>query len=108
MQVSIEQLRPDLVLGADLSDASGRLLLPTGTVLTEKHIRYCQMWGIAAVDIQVDDPTAVTAEQPIDPEAWAAAEAAVAPRFVHVDREHPAIAALFAHCVAAAIGQNRV
>ena len=108
MQVSIEQLRPDLVLGADLSDASGRLLLPSGTVLTDKHIRYCQMWGIAAVEIQVDEPTAVTDEQPIDPAAWAAAEEALAPRFAHVDREHPAIAALFAHCVAARLGYGQV
>ncbi len=107
MQISLEQLRPDLVLGADLSDASGRLLLPNGTVLTDKHIRYCQMWGIVAVEIQVDDPTAVTGEQPIDPVAWAAAEAELAPRFAHVDRTHPAIAALFAHCVATTLLQAR-
>ena len=108
MQVSIEQLRPDLVLGADLSDASGPLLRPSGPVRREKHIRCCGVWGIGAAEIKGFPPTAVTDEQPIDPAAWAAAEEALAPRFAHVDREHPAIAALFAHCVAARLGYGQV
>lgn len=98
MRIPIDNLRPDMTLGADLVDGGGRLLLPNGTVITEKHIRYCQMWGIAEIEIAGSEPEAEPERAP-DPVKVAAAEAAVRPRFAHVQRGHPVIEALFAHCV---------
>ena len=99
MQVDIDNLRPGMELGTDLTDAGGRLLLPKGTVLTEKHIRYCQMWGIADIDIAGPAEPDLADAPVIDAEAIAKAEAAVEPRFRHGERGHPVIDALFRHCV---------
>ena len=99
MQVTTDNLRPDMELGSDLTDAGGRLLLPKGTVLTERHIRYCQMWGIVELDVGgASEPEAVS-KPVIDPVLVTAAEATVEPRFRHVERGHPVVEALFRHCV---------
>ena len=96
MLVALDQLRPDMALAADIVDTGGRLLLPKGTVLTEKHLRYCQMWGIADADIQ-GGAASDHAPPEIDPAALAAAENRLRPRFRHLDLAHPVIAALFRH-----------
>jgi hypothetical protein len=101
MRVVLEQLRPEMALAADIVDTGGRLLLPKGTVLTEKHLRYCQMWGIADADIQ-GAPTAEVAPPVIDPEALAAAENRLRPRFRHLDLSHPVVAELFRHAAESA------
>lgn len=101
MRVSLDNLRPDMVLAADIVDGGGRLLLPGGTVLTEKHLRYCQMWGIVDADIVGDDATAEEpAEAVIDPARLAEVENRVGARFIHVNRDHAAMDALFRYCVA--------
>lgn len=100
MRVSLEQLRTDMVLGKDVVDAAGRLLLPAGTALTERHLRYCQMWGIPEADIVGDEPVDDTSVEST-PEAIARSEQSVRPAFRHHDIEHPFIATLFRHCVLA-------
>jgi hypothetical protein len=105
MRTTLDNLRADMVLATDINDANGRLLLPNGTTLTEKHIRYFRMWGITEVEIVGDQPE-TEAEATIDPTTLAEIERALAPRFSHVDRGHPAMAALFRHCVLSAI-KNR-
>ncbi len=99
MRVSLDNLRTDMVLAADIVDSGGRLLLPNGTVLTDKHLRYCQMWGVAEAEVEGTEAAAPDADAEFDPAVVAEAEAAVAARFTHADRSHPAIAALFRHCV---------
>lgn len=100
MHVAIEAVEPGMELAADIKDAGGRLLLPAGTAVTEKHIRYFQMWGILQVEI-VTDQAAVDAQPAIDPALLAQARTTVAPRFVHVDRDHPAMVVLFDYCAMA-------
>ncbi len=96
MRVAFEQLRPEMALAADIVDGGGRLLLPKGTVLTDKHLRYCQMWGIPEAEIQGNEVAEL--ETPgIDPQALAASEAKLRPRFRHVDLSHPVMAELFHH-----------
>lgn len=99
MRVSLENLRTDMVLAADIVDGGGRLLLPTGTALTEKHLRYCQMWGVADADVVGDVAADAASSPPLDPALVAEVEAATLLRFAHAGRDHPAIAALFEHCV---------
>ena len=99
MRVSLENLRPDMTLAADIVDGLGRLLLPGGTVLTEKHLRYCQMWGVMEADIAGDEPIEDPEMVALDPAALAAAEAEVRPLFRHCNLTHPVVDALFKHCV---------
>jgi hypothetical protein len=100
-RVTLEQLRPDMVLAAEIVDGAGRLLLPAGTALTEKHIRYCQMWGIVEAEIEADAGADVAPELADDPVRIASATALIEPRFARVDRSHPAIEPLFRHVVRA-------
>jgi hypothetical protein len=101
MRVALDQLRSDMALAADIVDTGGRLLLPKGTVLTEKHLRYCQMWGIADADIQGGPAPSEPAPAAIDPARLEAAENRLRPRFRHLDLMHPVIAALFRHAAEA-------
>jgi hypothetical protein len=88
-----------MVLAASIVDGGGRLLLPSGTSLTEKHLRFCQMWGVLEAEIVASDSEVQAEEPPTDPARVEAARAAVLPRFRHVDPTHPAIEALFRHAV---------
>ncbi|MBM4187636.1 MAG: hypothetical protein FJ206_10025 [Gemmatimonadetes bacterium] len=98
-RVTQEQLRPEMVLSAEIVDGAGRLLLPKGTALTEKHIRYCQMWGIAEVEIEADEGPDVSESLADDPVRIAAATAQLEPRLRAVDLAHPVIAELFRYAV---------
>jgi hypothetical protein len=97
MKVSFDDLKPGMVLAAALVDDGGRLLLPTGIALTEKHLRFFQMWGIAEADIAGDDRTEREPDT-IDPERLAAAAVEVKPYFRHADPDHPVMVQLLRHC----------
>lgn len=98
MRVSLDNLRPDMVLSADIVDGGGRLLLPTGTSLTDKHLRYCQMWGVLEAEVAGDEPPP-TDDDALDPDLMASVESQVRPLFQHCDLSHPAVDALFRYCV---------
>ncbi|HYC30770.1 MAG TPA: hypothetical protein VEB59_00700 [Gemmatimonadales bacterium] len=97
MPVSFEDLKPGMVLAADLREPGGRLLLPANTSLTDRHLRYFQMWGVERVEIVGDEPA--SSAPPPDPAAVAEAEAAAAAHFRHVDLSHPASAAVHRYCL---------
>jgi hypothetical protein len=105
--ITSDQLRPEMVLAADIVDGGGRLLLPAGTTLTDKHLRYCQMWGVTEAEIHASNEE-TPAELPVaDPARVEAARGAVLPRFRHVDQAHPVIDALLRHAIAASIAAQR-
>ena len=82
-----------MVLKSDVCDRSGRMLLPAGVELSDKHLQIFRTWGVLEAEI-VGDSDSETGGQgvyEIDPEALAAAEALVKPLFIHNDLEHPAI-----------------
>jgi hypothetical protein len=79
MRQSLEDLKPGMILAADLVETDGRLLLPLGTVLTDRHLRYFQMWGVLGVEIEGDDAEAEK-PAPVDPALHAAVEARLALR----------------------------
>lgn len=47
----VQDLVPGLILAGDVVTPNGRLLLPRGIVLADKHISYLKKWGIARVNI---------------------------------------------------------
>ncbi|MBA4397462.1 MAG: hypothetical protein C0394_08785 [Syntrophus sp. (in: bacteria)] len=49
--LGMAELQPDMVLAADLRAYNGRLLLPQGICLSEKHIRIMKMWGVTAAPV---------------------------------------------------------
>jgi hypothetical protein len=88
-----DNLLPGMILGADVRDRSGRLLLGSGTELSERHLFILRTWGVVEVEIagaeeEVDDQNSA---ETIDPSLWAAIERKIAPLFTHADINHPAI-----------------
>ncbi len=101
--VPTAELRAGMTLAAPVHDRSGRLLIPAGMTLQDKHLRVLQAWGVSEVRIQDGDPPAtdpdpdaVEGTQPTageeDPDAaearlGATADEALAERFQHCDIE---------------------
>ncbi len=101
MKLSLDDLRPDMVLAAAIHDSGGRLLVPAGIALTDKHLRLFQMWGIADAEVEGEGAGAPE-EEPLDAASLSAAEAELRPHFRHADLSHPVVAAVFRYCVTAA------
>lgn len=94
--LEIDRLAPGMKVGKDVIEASGQVLLRTGTEITEKHLHVLRAWGIQQVEIEGEKP--VVAEDALLTRATPAmlerAHATVAERFYHTDAQHPAIAEL--------------
>ena len=50
--VNLEQAHAGMVLANDVKDRRGRLLMPAGRELTEKHMEAFRMWGVTSVEIE--------------------------------------------------------
>ncbi len=94
--LDIESLNPGMKVGKDVMEASGQVLLRSGTEITDKHLRVLRSWGIQQVEIEgpkpPDNEDSLLARA--TPEMVENANAAVAERFHHADANHPAIAEL--------------
>ena len=107
-RLPLAELVPGMALAADMCREDGVLLLPAGTALSERHLALFPVWGMETAvvadpggslgDDAADATQSVPAPEPLTPEQWQAAAAAIRPRFVHVDLEHPGMAAIFALC----------
>lgn len=91
---------PGMVLGSDVKDLSGRMLLQSGTEIQEKHLRVFRTWGVLGVDVageegvECDKPGVELCDLP--PEAIVAIEGEIERRFIGVDLSHPVMVALVA------------
>lgn len=62
--LTIDQLKPLMVLATEVRNRSGRLLAPRGMVLSEKHFVVFKTWGIREVEIVAqDEAVAVETQQ---------------------------------------------
>ncbi|WP_029898350.1 HDOD domain-containing protein [Desulfohalovibrio reitneri] len=49
--VGLAELEPGMVLNSAVRSSQGRLLIPAGTIVTDKHIRMCKIWGVVEADV---------------------------------------------------------
>ena len=97
-RVSTDRLQVGMVLGDDVKDLSGRLLLTAGTELQEKQLKVLRTWGVLGVDI-VGDSDVEAGEQyasleDLPAECRLDIEREVERRFIGVDVSHPVMATL--------------
>jgi hypothetical protein len=92
-KVTLDNLTPLMVLGADVRDRSGRLLLGAGTEVTERHLHILRTWGVVEVEIVgiEDGCTDTETLETLDQELLESIERTITPIFYHTDRDHPAI-----------------
>lgn len=85
-----------MVLAADVLDQRGRLLVPSGKELSEKHVRALPAWGVTRLEIEGDEVASVAEAEP-----WARDEASAEmdKLFARTNREHPLVAALLPICI---------
>ncbi|MFW6005015.1 MAG: HDOD domain-containing protein, partial [Desulfonatronovibrionaceae bacterium] len=50
--VSLEQLRPGLVLAADMKTVHGRLLAGSGSKVTAELLKIARIWGITEAEVE--------------------------------------------------------
>lgn len=100
--VPVENLAAGMLLKSDVCDRSGRMLLPAGGELTDRHLKIFRTWGVLEADIEdggsLDTSLALTSVD-VDPVRLAAAEEAVHQLFRLNDPEHPAIRELMRLCI---------
>ncbi len=89
--VRVDHLKTGMVLEKDLVAFNGRFLLPSGAILTEKHIQTMKIWGVAEVAVMEDENEDLTPETApeITPEIFARAEDLLAPLFLTKPEESP-------------------
>ncbi len=93
----VDDLAPGMILGENVHDGQGRLLMPADTELTERNLRAFQLWGIMAVRVRGAEGEGPAVPE-VSAEALAAARERVLPRFAHNDVHHPLIAMLVEVC----------
>lgn len=54
-RVNLDQVRSGMVLASEVTDRRGRLLMPGGRTLTDRHLAAFRMWGVATIDILGDE-----------------------------------------------------
>ncbi len=96
--ISLDHAEPSMVLASPVKDKTGRLLIPAGKVLSERHIESLRMWGISTLEVEGADQREAD-DAPIDPELIMEAEKLMAGHFGTNDLTHPFMRALSSFCV---------
>ena len=99
-KVRIKDLKMGMILASHARDPNGRLLLPAGEEITDKHIRTLKAWGIAEVDIESNKdevsegrPSAKNRE-PVPTQVMEEVDEL----FRYTNKQHPAIKELIELC----------
>jgi hypothetical protein len=99
-KISIDHVRPGMVLGSDLVLSSGRFILSKGVVLSPADLRIIMIWGIHSVDVENScEEIKPLPEETIDPVIQKNAEEFTKMRFRQANMDHPFLQGLFHICV---------
>lgn len=85
-----------MTLAAGAKNQHGQMLLASGTVLEEKHVRILKSWGVQEADVVDVADAAEAAGSEIPTEFQTRAGEVEEQRFILADRKHPALSELFA------------
>lgn len=94
ISLNIQDIEPGMVLGAEVKDRTGRVLLSKGTTITEKHLSIFKMWGVVDATIENADKEKIEAKAvaDLDPSALERAQQAIDRLFGFIElQEHPFI-----------------
>lgn len=99
--LNVKDLKEDMVIANDIKDCRGRLLLRKDTVLNQKNLKLCKMWGVVEADIKgmSSEEAYASAIKNFQPTTIEAAKEIVLERFRHNDMHHPAIEELSRLCI---------
>ena len=93
-RIPSDQVKPGMILSADVHDRNGRLLMSSGGELTVNRLRIFQTWGIPEVEVATEQETGPAdpgKETAVDPGMLRQAQEQVEKLFCLADTGHPAI-----------------
>jgi hypothetical protein len=99
-KIRIKDLKMGMVLASHAKDPNGRLLLPAGEKISDKHIRTLMAWGITEVNIEGNEDEALKSKpsaKNTQPFPQQLAEE-VGELFRYSNGQHPAIKELIELC----------
>jgi len=98
--INLSEIKPGMVLAADLRNDDGRFLLSKGSKVASKDIRIFKMWGVIEADIEGVTQNDVEEKviSHLEPAIVEAVEKKVRKHFVHTNLEDPVIYELFRCC----------
>jgi HD-like signal output (HDOD) protein len=97
--LSINQLKPGMILSGDVTDTNGRLLLSKGKEITANHLSIFKMWGVPEVPVKQVDGSGTEDQQPLDPVLMRRAAEKLKLDFTDNDLSHPAVAEIFRQAI---------
>lgn len=91
--ISLNDIRPGMILAGEVKDRNGRVLLAAGQEITEKHLKIFKTWGVTDANIQGASQEDMVAQDlaEVDPEIHRQAEEATLARFKHAGTTHPGL-----------------
>ncbi len=97
-QVSLHDLTTGVTVARDVYDSHGRLIVPGGAVLTDRHLRGLKMWGVSDVAIENGgEPDVAPTGETLPPELANQVEQWVRVRFSVAGVDHLMLRLLFDH-----------
>jgi hypothetical protein len=95
--INLENMEPGMILGRDITNRTGLVLLRAGQEITEKHLKILRTWGITEADIKGIEKEEIVnkAVAEIDPQILEEAKIKACEILRHTDQEHPFIKELF-------------
>jgi hypothetical protein len=94
--ITVNDLRPGMVLNSDAVHSNGRVLLRGGAVLEDIHIKTFKSWGLVSVEIEgiTQEQVESVALNDLNPSIIAAVRDELSYQFRHADITHPVIGEL--------------
>jgi hypothetical protein len=98
-KIKVKDLEVGMTITADVSDQNGRFLLGEGCVLTDKHLKALNAWGVISVEISGDELPDNARLNALSPEIYSTIENQVKTRFIHNDMNSPFVKELVTESV---------
>lgn len=89
--ITVNDLRPGMVLSSDAVHNNGRVLLRGGVTLEEKHIKVFKTWGLVSAEIEgiTQEQVELEALNNLNPSILEAVQNELSSQFRHTDLSHP-------------------
>lgn len=97
-RIMLDQVQIGMVLEQPVTNSNGRVMIPAGCELSEKHIKAMKMWGVVDVSVKGGEAEA-TPGTDIGATELESAKAALADLFRHTDLANPVMAEIFKQAV---------
>lgn len=99
-RIMLDQAQPGMILEQPVANTNGRVLLPAGCEINEKHIKAMKMWGIVDLCVKGGVESDDSQASAVSPEKLEMAREFLAEAFKHANSGTPIMDAIYAEAIA--------